>query len=122
MAWAIGQKEGKVTLVLNSGQPHATFLIYEPLVINWPADMMKASGTFQVAGEAHTVSQVRESWDGVTLSQDYANGVATVTVAYCVCKIVDNGSKVQFANESYSLLGDGPKTIYVSRDSKGRVP
>jgi hypothetical protein len=119
--WALAQKGGKVTLTLNPGKPSATTLLFESFTVNWPADYVRASGTFQVADQERGVAGGAElvKIDEVTISQAYAKGVATIRVNYCVFKIADNGAKLEFVNETFPLAG--PKTIVVARDSTARV-
>ena len=119
--WALAQKDGKVTLTLNPGKPSATTLLFESFSVNWPADYVRASGTFQVADQEGGVASGAEpvKIDEVSISQGYAKGVATIRVNYCAFKIVDNGAKLEFVNETVPLAG--PKTIVVARDSTARL-
>jgi hypothetical protein len=120
--WALTQKDGKVTLTLNPGKPSATTLLFESFSpVNWPADGVRASGTFQVADQERGVAGGTEpvKIDEVSISHAYAKGVATIRVNYCAFKIVDNGAKLEFVNETFPLAG--PKTIVVARDSTARM-
>jgi hypothetical protein len=119
--WSVGQRDGKATLTLNPGKSGATTLIFESLTVAWPTDQVKGSGTFQVADQepGAATGQGQSKFDEVTISPSYAKGVATIRVNYCTFKIVDNGAKLEFANDKFSAR-DG-KTIIVARDSTARV-
>src|SRR5262245_48345974 len=118
--WSLGQQDGKVALTLNPGKPNATTLLFESMTVAWPADTVKASGTFQVADQepGTATAPVQVKLEEVTISPSYAKGVATIRVNYCTFKIVDKGTKLEFANDKFSA-SDG-KTIIVARDSTAR--
>jgi hypothetical protein len=120
--WSLAQKDGKVALTLNPGKSSATTLLFESMAVSWPADYVRASGTFQVAdqerGTASGTDPVKV--DEVTISQKYAKGTATIRVNYCAFKIVDNGAKLELLNETFPM-GGGARTIVVARDSTGRL-
>lgn len=118
--WALAEKDGKVALTLNPGKANATTLLFESMTVTWPTDHVRATGTFQVQGQGSSSSPDQVKVDDVSISQAYGNGIATIRVNYCAFKIIGNGAKLEFLNDTFPL-GGSAKTIVVARDSTARV-
>jgi len=118
--WTLGEKNGKAALTLNPGTPNATTLLFESMSVTWPPEYVRTTGTFQVQGEGTSSGPIQVKADEISLSQAYGNGITTIRVNYCAFKIIDNGAKLEFLNETFPLSGSA-KTIVVARDSTARV-
>src|SRR5204863_9945826 len=104
--YELGEKDGSLTMAVGK-----LTLVFDGVKV--PEAYKGSSGSISIAVPGRSGNS-KNDFGGLVIKQEWAEGTTDISVNGCEFRLIDKGTKLEFADESYPV-NDKEMTIVVSR-------